>query len=141
MYQYIIKAARSTRHLTLLLCIFAPSCDAGDDGDENLDSTAQLRDGTEIWHIKEAGGWTGTWILQDQLPDGLEVFSVWQKYGNTELSAKAHVIRKGGIFAARKFDVSDGNTCHYFGTLNGRNVTATYLCKGGGEWVFHATID
>lgn len=96
---------------------------------------------TETWHIKEAGQWMGTWTWISKDNDGLETFSVTQQLGPHVLTATVHLIRTGENFAARKFDVSDGNTCHYFGTILGNQVSATYFTlQQTGEYTFIATI-
>lgn len=92
----------------------------------------------ETWNITEGPNseWTGEWTI-----DGSKkAFSCSERSGATVLQAKCLVIRSGVFFAIEKRQVSDNNSCNYFGRKTENQISGEYFCSNGGPYNWSATV-
>jgi hypothetical protein len=109
---------------TLVLCALAAAC-----------STATA---AERWTVTEGGRgeWRGVWELRPSRGD----FKLELRNGNTFLTADGFYIRSGNNVSIVRSKTSDGNDCHYAGTIAGNTVSGVSYCTSGGPYRWTATI-
>lgn len=92
----------------------------------------------ERWVVTEGqrGEWTGRWHLHASTGE----FRMHLRQGAQELSADGFYIRSGNIVSIARTRSSDGNDCHYMGTITGNAVTGTSFCSSGGPNRWSAVI-
>lgn len=92
----------------------------------------------ERWVVTEGlrGEWTGRWHLQASTGE----FRMHLRQGNSDISADGFYIRSGNIISLARTRSSDGNDCHYMGTIAGNSVTGTSFCSSGGPNRWSAVI-
>ncbi len=95
----------------------------------------------ERWIVTEGqrGEWTGRWHLHASSGE----FRIHFRQGSTDVSADGFYIRSGNVISIARTRSSDGNDCHYMGTIAGRAVTGTSYCSSGGpnRWTAVITDD
>lgn len=82
------------------------------------------------------GEWVGVWVLDATRPE----FRITLRSGGTTLTADGAYIRSGNQIAITRTNSSDGNDCHYVGTINGRAIAGRMFCRSGGPYNWTATI-
>jgi hypothetical protein len=93
----------------------------------------------ERWMINEGqrGEWSGVWNLRASSGN----FQIQLRQGNATVTAEGFYIRSGNIVSIARSKTSDGNDCHYMGTINGRAVSGTMFCASGGPYAWTAVIE
>lgn len=109
-----------------------------------------LVSGYSVAHSAECNGkeglkgeWQTTWTKDGESKPGIvEEWRVQQTLGNTAtLEASLQFGRGDEFVSGYKYNVPDGNSCHYFGKLTGNSVKGTYSCNKGNTAKFSMTCD
>jgi hypothetical protein len=93
----------------------------------------------ERWVVNEGarGEWSGVWNLRASSGN----FHIHLRQGNATVTAEGFYIRSGNIVSIARSKTSDGNDCHYMGTINGRAISGTLFCSSGGPYAWTAVIE
>jgi len=93
----------------------------------------------ERWMVSEGlnGEWRGMWILNASSGN----FPINLRMGNQSFNAEGFYIRSGNTVSIARTKSSDGNDCHYFGTISGRTISGVSFCASGGPNPWTARIE
>ena len=93
----------------------------------------------ERWTVTEGqrGEWRGVWNLNASSGD----FRVILRSGDAQVTADGFYIRSGNVVSIARTRTSDGNDCHYMGTINGNALAGTMYCASGGPYRWNAVIN
>jgi hypothetical protein len=92
----------------------------------------------ERWLVSEGqqGEWKGTWVLKASTGD----FKINLRQGNSQINAEGFYIRNGNVISIARTRSSDGNDCHYMGTITGDKAAGTMFCGSGGPYRWNAVL-
>lgn len=94
----------------------------------------------DIWTVTEGqrGEWRGRWLLSASTGDFK--INMRQSESAPNVTADGYYIRSGNVVSIARTRTSDGNDCHYMGTINGKTASGTMFCASGGPYRWSATI-
>jgi hypothetical protein len=92
----------------------------------------------EYWTVTEGqrGEWRGNWPIKASTGE----FKIGLRFGDAQVVADGYYIRSGNIVSIARTRTSDGNDCHYMGTVNGNTIVGTMYCASGGPYRWSAVI-
>lgn len=92
----------------------------------------------ERWLVTEGerGEWRGAWLLKASTGE----FKISLRQGDAQINADGFYIRNGNVVSIARTRASDGNDCHYMGTINGNNAAGTMFCASGGPYRWSAVL-
>ena len=93
----------------------------------------------DYWTVTEGqrGEWRGQWQLKASTGD----FKIGLRQGDAQVTADGYYIRSGNVVSIARTRTSDGNDCHYMGTINGSTINGTMFCASGGPYRWSAVIN
>lgn len=92
----------------------------------------------ECWTVTEGqrGEWRGLWQMKASTGD----FKLGLRQGDAQITADGFYIRSGNVVSIARTRTSDGNDCHYMGTISGFTISGTMYCASGGPYRWNAVI-
>lgn len=100
--------------------------------------TISVNASAERWAVSEGqrGEWKGVWVLNASTGN----FDINLRQDGSNITAEGFYIRSGNVISIARNRSSDGNDCHYMGTINGRGMSGTAFCRSGGPYNWSAEL-